>query len=67
MKGSHVTDLVPVKIEMELSIGDTIQVGNQFLTVVDIEGEEILFQLDSEDPQEQRINSSKDTRTRPCR
>lgn len=40
-------DLATRSIELELSIGDTIQVGDQFLTVVDIEGEEILFQLDS--------------------
>jgi len=46
-----VADLVTRSLEMELSIGDTIQVGNQFLTVIDIEEGEILFQLDSEAPQ----------------
>ena len=52
MKGSYVADLVTRHLEIELSIGDTIQVGDQFLTVVDIEGEEILFQLDSGNPGE---------------
>ncbi len=52
MKGSYVADLETRKTEMELFIGDTIQVGDQFLTVVDIEGDEILFRLDAEDPQE---------------
>lgn len=67
MKGSYVTDLGTRKCEMELSIGDTIQVGNQFLTVVDIEGEEILFQLDSQEPKEVKIKSPQDVNTRPCR
>ncbi len=49
MKGSYVADLVTRTLEIELSIGDTIQVGDQFLTVVDIEGPQILFQLDSGD------------------
>ncbi|WP_145308585.1 hypothetical protein [Gimesia fumaroli] len=42
-------DLVTRRLEIELSPGDTIQIGDQFLTVVDIEGDEILFQLDSGD------------------
>lgn len=50
MKGSYVADLGTRSLEMELSIGDTIQVGDQFLTVVDIDGDEILFQLDSGNP-----------------
>ncbi|QDV50229.1 hypothetical protein Enr17x_22670 [Gimesia fumaroli] len=49
MKGSYVADLVTRRLEIELSPGDTIQIGDQFLTVVDIEGDEILFQLDSGD------------------
>ena len=69
MKGSYVTDLVTRTTEMELSIGDTIQVGNQFLTVIDIEGDEILFQLDSEDPQESNHKSAqdRDSHSRSCR
>ncbi len=51
MKGSYVADLVTRTLELQLSIGDTIQVGDQFLTVVDIEEGEILFQLDSEAPE----------------
>ncbi|QDU09492.1 hypothetical protein V202x_28670 [Gimesia aquarii] len=43
-------ELLVQSLELELSIGDTIQIGDQFLTVVDIEGDEILFQLDSGDP-----------------
>lgn len=58
-------DLVTQSLEMELSIGDTIQVGNQFLTVVDIEGDEILFQLDSEDPQ--KSDSQSGSNARSCR
>jgi hypothetical protein len=30
-----------------LAIGDNIQVGNKVLTVVDIDGEEIIFRVDS--------------------
>ncbi len=62
-------DLKSHKTEMELSLGDTIQVGNQFLTVIDIEGDEILFQLDSELPPEPKSNLMQDTnsRSRSCR
>ena len=69
MKGSYVADLVTPKMEMELSIGDTIQVGSQFLTVIDIEGDEILFQLDSEAPQEPNKTSAQDidSHSRSCR
>ena len=63
------TDLVTRKTEMELSIGDTIQVDDQFLTVVDIEGDEILLRLDSEDPQEPKKTLAKDSdsHSRSCR
>lgn len=50
-------DLITQTCELELSIGDTIQVGDQFLTVVDIEGDEILFQLDNENPAERDSTS----------
>ena len=50
MKGTSVADLLSQSLEVELSIGDTIQIGDQFLTVIDIEGNEILFQLDSDNP-----------------
>jgi L-ascorbate metabolism protein UlaG (beta-lactamase superfamily) len=52
-----VADLITQTCELELSIGDTIQVGDQFLTVVDIEGDEILFQLDNENPAERDSTS----------
>lgn len=69
MKGSYVADLVTQNWEMELSIGDTIQVGTQFLTVIDIEGDEILFQLDSEKPKgpKSTSNSANDAQARSCR
>ena len=62
-------DLVTRKVEMELSIGQTIQVGTQFLTVIDIEEDEILFQLDSENPLEQNLKSVQESNshTRSCR
>lgn len=60
-------DLVAQSLEMELSIGDTIQIGNQFLTVVDIEGDEILFQLDSGDQQEPNSELETDSNSRSCR
>ncbi|WP_145107042.1 hypothetical protein [Gimesia panareensis] len=58
-------DLVTRTSDVELSIGDTIQVGDQFLTVVDIEGDEILFQLDTENPAERDTSSRSNTRS--CR
>ncbi len=69
MKGSYVADLVTQTREMELSIGDTIQVGSQFLTVIDIEEGEILFQLDSEKPRgpNSTSNSANNAQTRSCR
>lgn len=60
-------DLVAQSLEMELSIGDTIQIGNQFLTVVDIEGDEILFQLDSGNQQEPNSELETDSNSRSCR
>ena len=51
-------DLVTQTCELELSIGDTIQVGDQFLTVVDIEADEILFQLDTDNPAERDATAS---------
>lgn len=65
MKGAYVADLITRTCELELSIGDTIQVGDQFLTVVDIEGEEILFQLDHENPAER--DSASGTKSPSCR
>ncbi|MEQ8851594.1 hypothetical protein [Gimesia sp.] len=58
-------DLVTQTCELELSIGDTIQVGDQFLTVVDIEEDEILFQLDMDNPAERDANAG--TAHRSCR
>lgn len=34
--------------ELELAVGDTILIGNQPLTLLDIEGEVGLFQLDAD-------------------
>ena len=33
--------------ELELTVGETILIGNQVLTLLDIEGELALFQLDA--------------------
>lgn len=35
--------------EFELSVGDTILIGNRMLTLLDTEGELGLFQLDADD------------------
>lgn len=35
--------------EIELSVGETFYIGGYALTVVDIEGEEIQFRIDSPD------------------
>ncbi len=69
MKGWYVADLVTRTTEMELSIGDTIQVDDQFLTIVDIEGDEILLRLDPEDPQEPKktLAQDRDSHSRSCR
>ncbi|QDU02541.1 hypothetical protein V6x_22460 [Gimesia chilikensis] len=64
-KGAYVADLVTQTCELELSIGDTIQVGDQFLTVVDIEGDEILFQLDTDNPAQRDATAS--SAPRSCR
>lgn len=34
--------------EIELSIGDTFQVGDYFVTVIDIEGDEISVKIETE-------------------
>lgn len=59
------SDLVTRTCDLELSIGDTIQVGDQFLTIIDIEGEEILFQLDSEEPSDS--NKPSGSKSQSCR
>ncbi|MCA9003868.1 MAG: hypothetical protein KDA70_01245 [Planctomycetaceae bacterium] len=53
-------DLTSQSLEVELSIGDTIQIGDQFLTVIDIEENEILFQLDTDNPTGPAANAIKD-------
>ena len=35
--------------EVELSVGETIRIGDYCLTVIDIEGEEIAFRIDAAD------------------
>lgn len=35
--------------EFELGVGDTIQIGNQVLTVIDVEGGEISVRIDDAD------------------
>ncbi|MFQ5733219.1 MAG: hypothetical protein ACE5KM_14860 [Planctomycetaceae bacterium] len=35
--------------EFELGMGETIQIGNQILTVIDIDGPEISVRIDDED------------------
>ncbi len=32
--------------ELELSVGDVVQIGNQLLVVVDIENEQVTFRID---------------------
>jgi hypothetical protein len=37
-------------LELELSIGETIQIGNQLITVIEIDGGEICMRIDDADP-----------------
>ncbi|WP_417387616.1 hypothetical protein [Gimesia sp.] len=54
-------DLTSQSLEVELSIGDTIQIGEQFLTVIDIEDNEILFQVDTDNPTGPAADAIKDS------
>ncbi len=36
------------ELSLELAIGDTVQIGDHRLTVIDIEGDEIQFDLESD-------------------
>jgi hypothetical protein len=38
------------QIEVELSIGQMVQIGNQIVTLIDIEGSEISVRIDPFDP-----------------
>jgi hypothetical protein len=38
--------------ELELSIGDVLQVGDCTVTVIDIEGSEVSFRVDSQESEE---------------
>ena len=38
--------------EFELSIGDVLQIGDRFVTVIDIDGSEASFRVDSADSTE---------------
>ena len=42
---------VPVQhFEIELGIGDVVQIGDAIYTVIDIEGGEVTFRIDSPEP-----------------
>ena len=38
--------------EFELSIGDVLQIGDRFVTVIDIDGSEVTFRVDPADSTE---------------
>jgi hypothetical protein len=38
--------------EFELSVGDILRIGHHVITVVDIDGQDVSFRIDSEDPAE---------------
>jgi hypothetical protein len=38
--------------EFELSVGDVLQIGNHTITVIDIDGLDVSFRIDSEDSAE---------------
>ena len=38
--------------ELELSVGDTVQIGDMLVTVVDIDGDEVSFRVDSVESEE---------------
>ena len=40
------------ELSFELSVGDVLQVGDQLVTVVDIDGPEVTFRIDPVEPQE---------------
>lgn len=35
--------------EIEVGVGDTLQVGDYFVTILDVEGDEIRIRIESED------------------
>ncbi|HUG90563.1 MAG TPA: hypothetical protein VML55_07005 [Planctomycetaceae bacterium] len=40
------------ELSFELSVGDVLQVGDQLVTVVDIDGPEVTFRIDPLEPQD---------------
>lgn len=40
------------ELSFELSVGDVLQVGDQLVTVVDIDGPEVTFRIDPVDPED---------------
>lgn len=34
------------ELTIELSVGDVVQIGNQLLTVIDVDGDEVSFRID---------------------
>lgn len=54
---------LPANETVDLSIGDSIRLGNQLLTVVDIDGDEVCFKIDSA---EVSITSGHESNLRPA-
>jgi hypothetical protein len=43
------------ELSFELSVGDVLQVGDQLVTVVDIDGPDVTFRIDPIDSQESEL------------
>lgn len=41
--------------ELELSVGDVVRIGTYTVTVIDVDGPEVSFRIDSEEPNEIEI------------
>jgi hypothetical protein len=43
------------ELSFELSVGDVLQIGDQLVTVVDIDGPDVTFRIDSLESQEAEV------------
>jgi riboflavin synthase alpha subunit len=53
--------------DVELAIGDSVQIGNHVLTVMEIQGEEITFRLDNAEEVDVTVAATTFTGRRPPR
>ena len=56
------------KYEIELAVGDTLLIGNEMLTILEIDGDEITFRVDEASacgPEESPFSQADTGRSRP--